>query len=619
MTTTQLSLTDTPKGPAFSPRAQSVAMETGLLSLERIVADLEARERAKRNPARSDFNVFARGLLRDRRGNTLPFDAFSALLVDALIHCTQARRHFGLMGPPSIGKSTLIRGFLAWLAGRDPASSTVVVSAESKIAQRQVAEVRKLVLSPFFREVFPEVQPDIHRGERKAKSGAEELQGWTKKEFYFLVPGRQSPDPAFAADAADPKSEARRVDVLFADDVMSRNVAESKALKTTLIDAFRRTWLDGRLAEDGTAIVTHNCWTKDDLLHVLREDRRFLHMWVGVEDDCERLFARFWNVDGSEPFLAGLAKYEATEIPPRDGADFELSLPLPNRRFMVFRNGEKEPRESFTPAALRKVRDAQPASFRGLFRLIAAAPEDLMFPSWPTRTKRGATLAELLRVRCIGGVPTLTDIDRMRFLVAAGVDFSSSKRKGTCLTIIAAERNTGNIVPMVHRRFSGAKVLDQLLDAIQGVWMLGVHPAAIVVENNAVQDLLADTLRMLSQKSQFDWWGRIVPFTTGANKSDPEMGLPAIDPEIASGRYVFPERWGAPEGSRVALDWAALETDFADCARFLKPNSTPDGVMSWWFARDWLTRHWAFGGVGKTESVLTNKDEEEAGGGLRNF
>ena len=49
------------------------------------------------------------------------------------------------------------------------------------------------------------------------------------------------------AVSAIPTAEARRVDILLADDIMTRAIAESEALPYPLCNAFFETWLEGGL------------------------------------------------------------------------------------------------------------------------------------------------------------------------------------------------------------------------------------------------------------------------------------------------------------------------------------------------------------------------------------
>lgn len=555
------------------------------LQVNSIIADVLKRSRAKKDPARTDYAEFRKRIMRGRRGEIVHASAFNHVLADTMSWCRTNNRHLAHMGPPALGKSTEVRTFLTWLAGNDPASSTVVISAEEKVARRQIGECRKLVLSPQFREVFPEVQPDIHRGKHRAQgTSGEDAQGFSMREFFFRVPGRQSPDPAFAADAADPKSEARRVDVLFADDVMSRHVAESKAERERLIDAFRRTWLDGRLAESGFAIVTHNCWTDDDLIHVLQEDPRFLHLYIGVDDSLEKLFVEIRGEASTLPLMVDPAKYGAEPVSSAKGTTrFLIPLP-PGRVVRRIHAGVVEEVTTWTKEWLKAKRDSNPSNFRQQWNLIAASPDDLMFPSWPNRTKAGASVAEIMRVPEQSGLPMVDDLQRTRFRFVAGVDLSSSKRKGTRLSILAQEISTRRMNIAAHEMFKGAKVVEQLVEAMERLWLLGLRPDKIVVEDNGVQDLIVEAIRAMAGGKRYDWAGRIVTYTTtGPTKLSPETGLPAIETEIGTGAFV----WPSGEAARNP-NWQALEDEFARCPRFLSAGETPDGPMSVMFARKGL-------------------------------
>lgn len=552
----------------------------------------EIRDSAERYPdsgnLRTDFEAFLYRVGRDRRDRPLLPSPYASILASTLVYCYERRRHLAHMAPPGFGKSTIVRLFLVWLLGNNPTLATVINSAEEKIARRQVGLCRKIILSQAFRAIFPEVQPDLHRGQSKlaarlgphqpagSSSTGGDVQGWTVKEFFFRNVG-QGVDPAMAADSVMPTTEARRTDVLYADDVMSLAVASSAALRERCIEAMLQTWIDGRLSEGRMAVVTHNCWSKLDLIHRLEPDVRFLQLRIGVESDCSSLFVRLMHAPADLPLVANPAKFRATPIEPRDGATHEFRLPLP------------EGRESVSREKLLELQRNQPGTFRLSRELKAVNPDDLMFPDWAARRVLPGTAAEIVGLRTANGrpdgLPVADDRDRMRLTFLAGLDLASLKRRGTALWFLAVHNADLTVYPLeLH---CGQFTDLELVDLIENAERRGIHCREIVIENNALQDRVIATISGVARQRQLSWWGRITPFLTGQAKSHPELGLPVLNTMLASGQFVWPDGESRLPGRQA---WIDFETDMATLPRDLSVGPTPDKIMALWFPLTRLTR-----------------------------
>ena len=100
-------------------------------------------------------------------------------------------------------------------------------------------------------------------------------------------------------------------------------------------------------------------------------------------------------------------------------------------------------------------------------------------------------------------------------------------------------------------------------------------PQIIVCENNASQEAIVQWAQELG-------WGDmpIIPFTTGAQKANPEMGLPSLDVEFANGTWVVPMQ---------GVDKFDTENVYNIWKHELKNHpigEAADTVMAMWFARE---------------------------------
>jgi hypothetical protein len=565
----------------------------------RAVAKQAAIE-SKRKACQEDFNTFAEYLLVDRGGEKLPPSAYSRLLGDVLVWAKSSGKHLGHMGPPGLGKSTIMGAFFVWSLGLDPTMATVVISAESRPAENRVALCRRLVTLSRYRNVFPNVKPDLHRGDMKREDGAEGAMGWRCNAFYFANV-EQGPDPAMSASAAVPKTEARRVNMLLGDDLMSRTVANSAAMKKEIIGATKDTWLMGRLSNGGWACVTHNCWIDDDLLHDLKDDTRFAHLWCGVDPsgDCERMFVWIKSAGQNHPLAVNPAKYDARPVPAPAGWDAAYSIPLPP--------GRKE----WAADHLRSLRDnpKTSASFGQLFGLRAVQPEDLVFPGWAGRARVECTAAEALKMRSDGqGFPIATELDRaQRFVFAAGLDLSGATRDGTVLTVIARTRDR-RIIPIFHRRYRD--ILEVIKD-VQHLHDNGIHFIRFAVENNAVQSQIVGVMKADQAGRAYPWRHRVQGFQTGRQKMDPDVGLPSMDALIRGGEIVWPAGECHNPANAKAEDWRRWDREMGSLTRdeVRAKGNTPDSVMSFWFALSALTgRGMAGGAIEKGSGIQVAAD-----------
>lgn len=212
---------------------------------------------------------------------------------------------------------------------------------------------------------------------------------------------------------------------------------------------------------------------------------------------------------------------------------------------------------------LEKEFKADTRSFNRGFRQWAYSDEERTFPHHALLKVVGVTLKDVL-------------INATFF---AGVDLSSEKRPGTAIVTIGILPNGRRVIAEIKvGAWSPTEVVNEI-----GLANMRWKPSILVVENNALQQAVAD---WAAEKNQAF---NIEGFTTGMNKSHPELGLPGLEVELSNKGWMLlmddPYDTGVPLRDHDAGCLCAYH-------RFLLEVSehpfyaTTDIVMAWWFARE---------------------------------
>lgn len=548
--------------------------------------------------ARASFSGMARFVGRDKFGARLREDKYSEILDDLLEKCYASRKHLSHVVGPGVGKSTRARLFCLDRIGRDINTNVVATSADESVSESQVSLCRQIVAGSQYQLAFPHVALDTR------VAGEDDPIRGSRLDKWFVKGRGQSADPTMEAVAAIPRSEARRVDILYADDIMTRLVAESSKMRDSLCRAFLETWIEGRLSNHGWAMVFQNCWHSQDLAHKLREDTRFCSAWAGITADHERMFIRLWNPPDTLRLLIAPEAFDAEPVAAQDGATHEFTFPLPNDPTL------------FSPDILKEKERSVPQLYRRLWRLRALSNKDRMFSSWDNANKPMVTAAQLHKTREVGGKIVFAPEDLHRFVFSAGWDIAGSTRKGDALSFWSKDAN-GYMSPVEN--YLGNFTPEEVVQKVDDAWNRGIKFSRFFIENNATQEKIVQAVRSLAlhYRRAYEWEPLIQGYTTGANKVDPELGLPGFDIDLSTGIIV----WPAGESQRTdvahADAWLAFEAAFSECPRFLKKNETPDSVMACWFARRALDDYWPRGAHGNSQSIRSIPNKNAGRSGVR--
>lgn len=540
-----------------SPATATVARE----ARKQVAALFESLSPARRDdPARHDFLAFRRAVGLDDRGNPLTEDAFALIVASTLAHCHATGTHVNIKSPPQLGKSTDARLFLTFFIGRDVKTTTAVLSGDIAGAKDKVSLCRGIVESEAYQRVFPEAIPDKERSNLASAKQNDSIRGWRRDGWYLKAVGHRA-DPTMVACANSPKREDMSLRALLADDLITEATANSDALRETIENAWWSTWVEGRISKaGGWAIYLQNHRVDGDLGDKLKADKRFCSVFVGVRDDMEGMFVRVWNAPAGLPLIDDPARFDCTPVAPLADADWEAEFPFP-------------PRAGWDRETLEK-RDRP--TFRKLYQLKGALPEDLLFPSWPNRRTLIQPVARALEIGEAGGRIAPDERDNSRVVFAAGLDLSGSSRRGIALVVLA--RSSTMTAPVHVERFSR---VEEAILALDELWNRGVKFSRINVENNATQDQIVTLIRTLGRERGYEWTGRVMGFLTGRNKFHPDEGLPGLDVRIANGEFAFPT-----VEPRQSADWRQFEENVATLTRGRATDrgKTPDDIMAWWFA-----------------------------------
>lgn len=198
-----------------------------------------------------------------------------------------------------------------------------------------------------------------------------------------------------------------------------------------------------------------------------------------------------------------------------------------------------------------------------------------------------ALSAALLRGKGYGLVDFLEESEVPRGgLLVSGVDLGASKKMTGGETSIGSvlhyPHGTKQLVALRAGRWSGRKILENLAEVGQS---LG---GVLIVENNGVQQYIID----LSQEEgeHYEIPVPVLPFYTGKNKHDVDLGVDAMGAEFEGRRWLLPSgRRGpiAPDsvlGPDIPREVVKLLAELAAYS----PNTHPgDRLMSVWMARTW--------------------------------
>jgi hypothetical protein len=336
-----------------------------------------------------------------------------------------------------------------------------------------------------------------------------------------------SKDASVQACGANMRFVGGRIDDLIIDDVLDLMNTLTEEQREKLIAWFLSTF-PGRISKRGRIIIVGNAYHPKDLLHFLRDQRKYEHRTYPVErEDGSIRFPARWTKDRVQ------AKRE--ELGPVEAA----------RQLDCVARDEASSR--------CKEEWIQKCLARG-----ASVP--IVYSVTP----------EQLAVMAPGG------------WVGVGVDLGVKKKKTSGKTVFFAilfhADGTRQVLDVKSGKFSARDILGSLLD------FHNRYGALVFVEDNAAQDFLIQ----LAQEDAPDGSLWIVPFNTGANKAHPVFGVEGIFAEFARGAWIIPsvEQENAKGETVHVAATSELAEWLGECAHFNPASHTGDHLMACWIGKE---------------------------------
>lgn len=226
------------------------------------------------------------------------------------------------------------------------------------------------------------------------------------------------------------------------------------------------------------------------------------------------------------------------------------------------------------PERLLREREENTRSFSRGFQMRAFTDEERWFPSFRDCYSHGVVLGEIAR----RGWP-----------VYAGVDLAGQKRPGNVIFVAALdpEKHLRYPLEILRGNWRSPEVARLLNELNQRYPTLRL----IHVENNGYQQALIDWIQAVDSgpRGGMAYWYKIEPFTTGANKADPQLGLPSLEIEFKKRMWVVPRDEYAGHDPGCQCSWCVWDAEVRDYPH----GQQTDTVMAMWFCREAMAKEGA--------------------------
>lgn len=217
--------------------------------------------------ARNDVELYC-DLANTFEGYKVIPHGIHSLLHKALRCARQSHQICEIVFPPEHGKTLNIEKAVVYDIAHFAGLRSVCVSKSEKTAERNLSHIRKTLISPLTKIMWPHIHPDVKR----SVSGG----GWSKDKL--CLEGQI--DPAVQSFSLHADSQGQRFDLEWFDDISTIQDRFSPAEREDTIATLHEQWLP-RLTDDGLAIITNNAWHTEDAIHLAIKSPSFLVLWIG--------------------------------------------------------------------------------------------------------------------------------------------------------------------------------------------------------------------------------------------------------------------------------------------------------------------------------------------------
>jgi len=216
---------------------------------------------------REDLATFIQTVVTDDHGRRLSLAPMHHTWIAHTFWAWELAKRSLIMAHFGSGKSSSFAiPLIAWTIGCRPEIRIKVICNDDSSAKKRVAAVKKIIESPMYRAVFP----DIERGEK-----------WNDHELFVQRRGNAI-DPTVHARGVLTDGIGGRADLEVYDDVTDQKKSLEKGVRDKVTQIVEQTWLS-RLEPDGKVLVIGTPWHQADVLHVLMARPDFASLIQAVD------------------------------------------------------------------------------------------------------------------------------------------------------------------------------------------------------------------------------------------------------------------------------------------------------------------------------------------------
>ena len=238
--------------------------------------------------ASTDLAAFIPLVCQDDHGMPLSLAPVHRSWLAHVDYCWRRRLKALILAPFGHGKSsTLLVPLAAYCIGRDPNTRIKVVTNDDDSASKRVATVGKILETPAYLSVFPDVRP----GSR-----------WTGHEVYVQRTGHAI-DPTIHARGIFTTGIGGRCDIELFDDIVDQKNSANATQRGVVISRAEETWLS-RLEPDGNALAIGTAWHQGDAYHHWMHQPGWCTLVQSVADDCLSIEQVVYGAGDDYPGLA---------------------------------------------------------------------------------------------------------------------------------------------------------------------------------------------------------------------------------------------------------------------------------------------------------------------------
>lgn len=372
---------------------------------------------------------------------------------------------------------------------------------------------------------------------------------------YTVQRTNKSIDPTVEAKGVLAGGIGGRMDMVFFDDAVSyKNAIKEPGNRDKVREEIENTWLS-RLDPGGIVVMVATAWHEEDATHHFMRNPEFCFLIQRISEDFERIECEVKN------------------------------SPDPNYQKFILPLSVRWPKQALkTRCDLLGKR----AFDRG-FRQRAYSDEERVYKAFPSCLDYTLSINQV-RNRVAEG---------RDFFVSVGVDLSSKKRPGNAIFVLGIDnQNYKYFIDVITGKWTSPETADQLAYICHQY-----KPNTIVVENNAYQTALIEWIK--ESKKEYNFWDKIIPFTTGKQKADEQLGLPALEVEFENKSWKIACKEQVTHEPGCKCDLCRWQREVHDYPMY----ATTDCLMASWFAWHGINR--VYGGTREAPEAFGKTAYEE--------